>query len=198
MARPTRITDEQILDAAREVFMADGYGASTAEIARRAGVSEGTLFKRFKTKEGLFLAAMQISTVPPWVRLAQALIGQGDMKENLLTIGMDFVRFLHVTVPRLMMLWSSRIGAHDPACGLEEPPPVRDRRLFADFIRREAELGRVRPCDPAAVSQVFIASLAGYVFDTFMLRLERTPEEEEEFVREFIEIIWRGLTPAPA
>ena len=50
MARPTVIRDEQILDAARIVFLERGVLATTAEVAQRAQVSEGSLFKRFKTK----------------------------------------------------------------------------------------------------------------------------------------------------
>jgi hypothetical protein len=41
MARPVTISDEQILDAARAVFTEKGPRATTAEIAERAGVSEG-------------------------------------------------------------------------------------------------------------------------------------------------------------
>src|SRR3974377_1170749 len=61
MGRRKTITDQQLLDAAREVFTSGGFGASTKSVARAAGISEGVLFQRFHTKEELFLAAM----VPP-------------------------------------------------------------------------------------------------------------------------------------
>ncbi len=49
------LTREAIAAAARAAFAADGYaGASTARIARDAGVSEGALFHHFQTKAGLF------------------------------------------------------------------------------------------------------------------------------------------------
>jgi len=54
MARPTVIRDETIIDAAREVFLERGFGATTAEVAVRAGVSEGSIFKRFNSKVDLF------------------------------------------------------------------------------------------------------------------------------------------------
>ena len=45
----------QILDGARKVFRSDGFdGASMNEIARVAGVSKGTLYVYFDSKEGLF------------------------------------------------------------------------------------------------------------------------------------------------
>src|ERR1700752_1931916 len=47
----------QILDGARAVFLAQGFdAASMGEIARVAGVSKGTLYVYFKSKEELFAA----------------------------------------------------------------------------------------------------------------------------------------------
>ena len=47
-----------IMAAAADVFAERGLDASTAEIARRAGVGEATLFRRFPTKEDLVVAIM--------------------------------------------------------------------------------------------------------------------------------------------
>jgi AcrR family transcriptional regulator len=48
---------EEILDAAMEVFAEQGYhGASTDEIARRAGISQPYVFRLFGTKKDLYIA----------------------------------------------------------------------------------------------------------------------------------------------
>lgn len=44
---------ERVLEAAEEVFAEQGPTASTEEIARRAGVGIGTVFRHFPTKEAL-------------------------------------------------------------------------------------------------------------------------------------------------
>jgi len=50
----------QILDGARRVFLADGYdGASMNDIARTAGVSKGTLYVYFESKEILLEALIR-------------------------------------------------------------------------------------------------------------------------------------------
>lgn len=50
----------QILDGAREVFLRDGFdGASMNDIARAAGVSKGTLYAYFESKEQLFVALIR-------------------------------------------------------------------------------------------------------------------------------------------
>ncbi|AQZ51609.1 TetR/AcrR family transcriptional regulator [Martelella mediterranea] len=54
MARPLSEEKRQaLLDAAAELVASLGTGASTAKIARAAGVSEGTLFTYFPTKDDL-------------------------------------------------------------------------------------------------------------------------------------------------
>ena len=48
-------TREKIMAAARELFEQKGFAAATTkEIALRAGVSEVTLFRHFRTKRGLY------------------------------------------------------------------------------------------------------------------------------------------------
>lgn len=48
-------TEQKILDAALKIFSEKGYkGATTLIIAEKAGFSEKTLFRKFKTKENLF------------------------------------------------------------------------------------------------------------------------------------------------
>lgn len=48
-----------ILDAARALFLRDGYAAtSTDAVAREAGVSKATLYARFRSKDDLFVAVV--------------------------------------------------------------------------------------------------------------------------------------------
>jgi AcrR family transcriptional regulator len=63
-ARPARRTDarlnrERLVDAAQEVFAEAGPGASLNEIARRAGVGPGTLYRHFPHRASLLTAVLQ-------------------------------------------------------------------------------------------------------------------------------------------
>lgn len=58
----TTMTDKKasILEAALELFATDGYNATpTSRIAKKAGVSEGLIFRHFENKQGLLQAIMQ-------------------------------------------------------------------------------------------------------------------------------------------
>ena len=59
-ARDDSAKRRQVLDGARQVFLADGFdAASMNEIARVAGVSKGTLYVYFDSKEALFEALIR-------------------------------------------------------------------------------------------------------------------------------------------
>lgn len=49
---------EKVLQAARDAFAASGYGVPLDEIAARAGVGPGTVYRHFPTKEALFGAVV--------------------------------------------------------------------------------------------------------------------------------------------
>ena len=50
---------DALLGAASECFSEQGLHASVDEIARRAGVGHGTVFRRFPTKEALLVAVLE-------------------------------------------------------------------------------------------------------------------------------------------
>ena len=51
---------EQVLEGAREIFMAEGFeGASVDEIAKAAGVSKATLYSYFPDKRLLFVEVVR-------------------------------------------------------------------------------------------------------------------------------------------
>jgi TetR/AcrR family transcriptional regulator, mexJK operon transcriptional repressor len=61
--RPSReeaaLLSERILDAATELFLGEGYGATSIEaIAQRAGISKRTFYHRFPDKAALFAAVV--------------------------------------------------------------------------------------------------------------------------------------------
>ncbi|MCW2964011.1 MAG: TetR family transcriptional regulator [Actinomycetia bacterium] len=53
----------RVLDAAREVFAEQGIDAPVTDIAERAGVGVGTIFRRFPTKDDLLVAVVEQRTV---------------------------------------------------------------------------------------------------------------------------------------
>ena len=70
------------------MFLELGIRATTLEVARRAGVAEGTIFHRFKSKEELFRAAMQFDPDEALaiVERLPSRAGRADLRATLLEL----------------------------------------------------------------------------------------------------------------
>jgi AcrR family transcriptional regulator len=71
---------DRLLEAAAECFAEQGVDASIDEIARRAGVGHGTVFRRFPTKDAL-LAAVLSRHVAELAAVAEAACDEPDVGE---------------------------------------------------------------------------------------------------------------------
>ena len=67
----------RVLDAAREVFAEQGIDAPVTEIADRAGVGVGTIFRRFPTKDDLLVAVVEQRT-EQLIDAADVALGSSD------------------------------------------------------------------------------------------------------------------------
>lgn len=207
MARIPRITNQQILEAARQVFLQQGFGASTLEIAQQAGISEASIFKRFSTKEKLFFAAMGIPEKPLWVNELESLCGKGNLKDNLIKVCLQIMEFYREVLPLIVMLRSR--GNALPELGGKEPKPIQDVKALAAFLEREIDQYRIRPCDPQTVAHILLGSLMNYVFveqissqvsipttELLLINSGDRATEASTFVQNLVDILWQGIAPS--
>src|SRR5688572_26529660 len=107
--RPPVISNERLLEVAREVFLEFGIRATTLEVATRARIAEGTIFHRFKSKEELFRAAMQFDPdeALAFVERLPGLAGTGELRAVLVRFAEQFLERGRVAVPVMMLSWSN-------------------------------------------------------------------------------------------
>jgi AcrR family transcriptional regulator len=206
MARPTTIKDEEILRAAHEVFLARGISATTAEVAARAGVSEGTIFHRFKSKVELFFSAMDFGSqasdgLDPWLWLddLEKRVGHGDVKEQLQELAHESLAFFRRMMPLMMMSWSNPGPSGVPE-KLQVPnsPPLRALKRLSGYLEAEMRSGRLGRHDPEIVARTFMGSVSNYaLFEIFMKASKELPLPPDTFVRGLVEILWSGIAPTP-
>jgi AcrR family transcriptional regulator len=85
---------DRIVEVAREVFREQGYDASLDEVAKRAGVGPGTLYRHFPNRDALLDAIMQ-----SWVDRVdeaadKALTHEGAPRDLLLAWFEEYVRLI--------------------------------------------------------------------------------------------------------
>jgi AcrR family transcriptional regulator len=195
MARPAFIRDEEIVAAARTVFLARGFEATTAEVAAQAGISEGSIFKRYKSKAELFQAAMRPDVEhPPFVRLL-AQERTGTLEETLVALALEVAAFFRTVTPLILMSWSHPEGRM--LCGGETPVPVQTLRALERFFAAELAAGRLRGCDPEVLARAFLGGIHNHVFFDLLFKGHTPHTTPESFVRGLVHLLLHGALAAP-
>ena len=192
MARPQSITDEEILEAAREVFLEQGPQVPTSEIAARAGISEGTIYRRFETKEELFEAAMGIAE-PDWFETIRQLEDSEDLEDALVTIADEIVDFFFDLVPKMTMMMSSGTDHAGLFKGKPEAPPIRAIKVLSGFFAAQQKAGRVGDCDPEIVARMFLGTLFHFVFTEYAGINDFMRMPRQTFVRGVVASVLDGI-----
>jgi AcrR family transcriptional regulator len=200
MARPTTISTERILEVARRLFLERGIKATTAEVAREAGVAEGSLFKRWKTKQELFRSAMLAGDEDPiWIQTLINNTGKGDLVEHLTAAAMQAIDFFRNLMPIMMMSWSNPIGASSELPEhLCQPnsKPVQVIKKLAGFFENEMRHGRMARRDPEVVARVFVGAMVHFVFVELVTKShQELPLPQQLFARGIVNLIWNGSRP---
>lgn len=197
MPRPRTITNEEILDAARELFLERGPSVSTAEIARRAGISEGTIFKRFPTKDALFMAAMGLEVQSDPNDFLKGLCANGSIQENLGCIARRMLAFFRELIPRVIAMHAHpKLAAHQHAI-LKGPdsPHCKAHLAFTKYLGAEMDAGRLGRGDPELIARVLSASLWNFVFFETIQSQVYSPIEGDAYVDKLVELLWAGIAP---
>lgn len=165
MARPVTIDNGAILATARRVFLKHGFQVPASRVAREAGVSEGSLFKHFKTKTALFRAAMEVeSQEQEWEALLMRSVGEGDMQRTLQDVALRMLRHLQRVMPCVMMVSSSGVTFTRAGGCEDEAPPRRLIRVFVRYFRAEIRAGRMAMASPEIQAHAFVGAISHYVF----------------------------------
>jgi len=196
--RPPVISRERLLEIAREVFLELGIQATTAEVAARAGVAEGTIFLRFKSKADLFRAAMQFDPdqALAFVEGLPARAGEPDLRATLVDFAEKFLRLGRVAVPVMMMTWSN---PEQPGCAERSPERAQRYRraitALCRFFELELASGRLQQGDPEVLGRMLMGSLHHFVMgEVFAGPVGRL--NAAEFAGQVVDVLLRSATVA--
>ena len=195
----------ELLAAALEFFVERGYAATRLdEVAARAGVSKGTLYLYFPSKEDLFKAVVRETIVPQIDQMRRSV----DRPE---AASADLVRCFFAE-------WWERFGAsrlggiaklivaeagNFPEMALFFQAEVIEPHstLFASIIERGIRRGEFAPVDARLAAQLWIAPLAMKAIWTHSMDALCPPETRlapERLLRAHTEFVLAALRPQPA
>lgn len=122
---------DRVLRAAQEVFGESGFDVPLDEIATRAGVGAGTVYRHFPTKEALFQAVV--------TDRVSGLVADAQRRATEADPGATFFDFL-------TRLGAEGVAKRDTSDAIAVPGPVRDELhdALAVLLQRAQHAGAVR------------------------------------------------------
>lgn len=193
---------ERVLRAAIDVIAERGFrGAATSEIARRAGVAEGTIFRHFKTKDLLLRHIIE-----PFVERVLAPIAMRGTVQILDAEYASFADFLRaLAFNRLQVVRENLPVLRIVVQEVPLNPELRSlmiRHVGAQLlpellrvIRRHQERGELAQEPPETILRVILSTFGGYFLARFFLLPDRAWDDDAEIER-MIRAVTRGFAAA--
>lgn len=154
---------EEIMTAALDVFADRGFAATKLEdIARRAGVTKGTIYLYFHNKEALFKALVR-ETIVPVIEQGEAIAKSftGSARDLFERLVREYFRLVGDTpisgIPRLMIAEAGNFP--ELARFYYEEVVTRGHRLMGGVIERGIKAGEFRPVNVALATKLAMAPL---------------------------------------
>ncbi len=192
----------QILEAAARVFAEKGYhAATTKEIAAQAGVSEGTIYNYFESKEDLLLSIPRLisetTLLPALSQILATPITSGEEEEKLLTAVLDNAfQTLQSNVDFVKVLFSALPTMDEEA--LEEylrRTPLYFAQALEEFLQTRIAQGVYRPMNTTVVARAFMGMVVIFVLTQEVLPGKRVfaPLDYDVIGREVVQLFLYGV-----
>ncbi|MDB4969777.1 MAG: Transcriptional regulator, TetR family protein [Myxococcales bacterium] len=201
--RPITLTDDALLDIARDVFLERGLEATTSYIAKRARISESVIFYRYKTKEALFSAVFERQLVmPPGFAKLAWRAGVGEVADNLFDAGTSLVELSERVLPFMMMAFVSPTKLNVLSKHACKPHPMRRELigLLSGYFEAEIQAGRLRPTRAEILARTFLGGITQFVMSSH-LEEPSGDLDAPTFLRGMIDVLLEGSlddrTPRP-
>ncbi|GAA2839044.1 TetR/AcrR family transcriptional regulator [Crossiella cryophila] len=154
-------TRELLIDTARELFLRDGYHATSLEkVAEAAGFSKGAVYSNFRNKDELCLAVLDALHLAEATQIVAAFQSSADSEQRLAAFDAWAQRMLGDTGWTLLEVEFAVQARRDPELGGQLARRARGlhRAIAALIEQQSAELG-LRPALSAEVLAPALLSL---------------------------------------
>ena len=151
---------QALLDAALNEFFERGFAAARMDdIARRAGLSKGTLYLYFDSKEALFASLIEVFALPNVEQLeaaAATATGAADAIRAMVRLAPVLVR--ESPVPKIAkILISDALAFPDLVAAYRKTVIERVLSIIAGLLQRAHDAGEISIRDPHLTARLIVA-----------------------------------------
>ena len=197
-AREKQEVKDLILDAARKLFVRDGYeSVSMRKIADQIEYSPATIYTYFKDKDEILDCLCEETFLKLHrERLASIHLLKGDPLEDL-KLGMEtYVRFGIEHPDHYIVTFVLKAAPYEQPVHRESRKAKAGFQCFGDMrdlVRRCIEEGKLKQADPEETSQALWAGIHGLT--TLLITMSGFPfVERERLIKRTLEILIRGVS----
>ncbi len=180
---------DSLINAALALFMKKGIkGTTTRDIALRAGISEGTIYRYFPSKEALAREVFEQNLERFWRFLRRELRNTSNPDEMLGA----FIRGVFEFARKYHRRYSFIFSAHQTELRRLSRTKMKPKQMLAKILRLGQVQGRFRPLD----ANLAAAMILGMIIQTiFYMRSGLIRVNYEEVVEEVIGACLRMMQP---
>ena len=195
-----RAKRRQIIEGARRVFMDRGFdAASMGEIAKAAGVSKGTLYVYFASKEDLFRDLVLEDRRQAAEQIVPLRLDDPDVRGVLRSYGRSIVNMLvepeHISMVRMVMAAAEKF----PQVGrvFYEAGPGYGISRLATYITAQAAAGRLRVLDAELAACHFLELCQGSMLKPlfFGVTAQPTPQTIDHTIEAAVDVFMAAYAP---
>jgi len=182
----------QLLDAALEVFVSQGYHAAAMdEIADRAGVSKPVLYQHFPGKLDLYLALLDESVDALVDAVRGALRSTTDNKQRVAATFSAYFQYVAGEGQAYRLVFESDLSNESAVRARLERGQRECAEMISQVVRQDAGLEE----DEAQLVSVGMVGLAQVTARYWLSRLDHIPREVAEQL--VARLAWRGISGWP-
>ena len=190
---------DELVEAALDLFVERGFAATRLEdVAQRAGVSKGTMYLYFDSKESLFQAVVRRALVPTLVE-GEALLAshQGSSADLLGTLIRRWWERIGVSKGSgiLKLVIGESANFPDITRIYHQEIVQRGRQLVGAAIQRGIDRGEFRSVEvPPTVRLAMAPLLYAIIWKHSLIRCDAQETDWNAFIENHIELFLRGLS----
>jgi AcrR family transcriptional regulator len=184
MGRRRQVSDQEISEAAREVFLDRGPKAPVAMVAKKLGVSTATLFQRTGSKQQLMLMALQ-PEVTAITELDRGVQADVPVRDQLTRVLVELNEYLGIVISGSITLRAACIEADLP-----EPKPSQLRALLTRWLQDASALGLLSVNDARTSADVLIGTLESRHIHAYMQQEQLSSKQHRDYIRSMLDVIF--------
>ena len=197
--------ERKILESAISIFSEKGFsGATTSEIAKNAGVAEGTIFRYFKTKKDILRSILiqTINIVSDKLVLGAVekifLSDDKDLRTVLKELLYDRLKLLDSIFPMARIVITEALYHEDVREAIYSNIITKAMDIFTDFHQRMAEKGIMRnDIDSQTLARTIVGNIGMLIAQKKLFGDKFEIQNSDNEFDKIIDVIMYGVAKVP-